>query len=101
MWQAGAGASSEDLKVFVHLVSDDGRIVAQHDAVPVQWSRPTGGWVADEILVDVHPLTWQEPDFTGEAYLRVGLYNSETGVRVPWNDGADAFVLPTKVLVGR
>ena len=68
--------------------------------MPVQWSRPTGGWVVDEILVDVHPLEWQDPDFSGEAYLQVGLYDGVTGVRVTWDDGTDALVLPTRVLVG-
>ena len=99
VWRAGAGATGQDLKVFTHLVSADGAIVAQHDAVPVAWSRPTGGWVIDEILVDVHSLVWQDPAFTGEARLKVGFYDSESGARVVWDDGSDALALPTTIVV--
>jgi mannosyltransferase len=99
VWRAGSGASDRDLKVFTHLVAGDGHIVAQHDAVPVAWSRPTAGWIAGEVLVDYHPLTWQGPGFTGEARLLIGFYDERTGERVVWDDGRDAYDLPLIVEV--
>jgi mannosyltransferase len=99
VWRARVGASATDLKVFTHLVSDGGQILAQHDAVPVAWSRPTAGWVTDEVLIDVHPMAWEALDYVGDARLVVGFYNATTGERVLWEDGEDAYVLPSAVEV--
>jgi hypothetical protein len=98
VWRADAGAAETDLKVFTHLLDADGAIVAQHDAKPVAWTRPTGGWVPGEILVDQHELKWQR-DYEGPAALVVGLYDADTGARVRWQDGQDALELPTSLMV--
>jgi hypothetical protein len=92
-WRAEAGAATRDLKVFTHLVGEDGAVVAQHDSVPVNWSRPTEGWVPGEILIDVHELVWQTTDVSGPGELRVGMYDPASGVRVLWEDGQDAIAL--------
>ncbi|HOT91794.1 MAG TPA: glycosyltransferase family 39 protein [Anaerolineae bacterium] len=88
IWRAGKDAAWQDLTVFTHLVGADGNIVAQHDGKPVNGLRPTSGWLAGEILVDAHVLTWQRP-YAGPATLRLGLYDASTGVRVLWANGAD------------
>jgi hypothetical protein len=100
VWRAGPKAAAADLKVFVHLVSSSGAIIAQHDASPAAWTRPTPGWVPEEIVVDVHPLTWQATDAAGPADLVVGFYDPETGERVVWDSGDDALVLQVPVVVG-
>jgi hypothetical protein len=58
------------------------------------------GWVPGEIVVDVHPLDWQATDAADPASLRVGFYDPETGVRIRWESGSDAFTLPVSVTVG-
>lgn len=88
VWQA-LREMRTSYRVFVHLVDDDGVILAQSDAEPVQWSRPTTGWVRDEFVIDTHTLS--RPAETG-LQLRVGLYDAETGERLQAADGAD-FVL--------
>jgi hypothetical protein len=93
IWRAETGAPATDLTVFAHLLNEDGDIVAQHDGKPVAGSRPTGGWLPGEILIDSHVLRWQQ-DAAGPGIVRVGLYNAATGVRVTWQDGADALTLP-------
>lgn len=95
-WRAGDAASGTDLKGFVHLVVND-EIVAQHDAAPANWSRPTTGWVAGEIVIDAHALAWAPGEVTGPARLLIGLYDPVTGQRVIWEDGKDAYVLPVEI----
>jgi len=109
IWRAEAGAAERDLKVFTHLVSEAGDLLAQHDGQPVNWTRPTPGWLAGEIIRDTHVLTWSlvpgsvseggAPAVSGLAALQVGLYDGETGTRVLWQDGQDALPLPIPVTV--
>ncbi len=100
VWRAEEGASARDLTVFTHLLGADGSIVAQHDGYPAEWTRPTGGWLPGEIIVDRHILAWQQP-YSGPATLRVGLYEAATGARVIWEHGADAQTLVSVAVDGR
>jgi len=79
---------TRNYKVFVHLYTADGRLVAQHDAVPVNELRPTQSWQAGEEIVDRHGL-WVQEGVSGPLRLVVGLYDSETGTRLTLADGAD------------
>ena len=85
--------------MFVHLVTEAGTLVAQHDAEPALWHRPTTGWVPGEIIEDVHPLTWLQPLSEGPVRLRVGLYHGDSGARIPWETGSDALDLPLELRV--
>jgi hypothetical protein len=75
-------------KVFVHLYTADGQLVAQHDAVPVNELRPTQSWQPGQEIVDHHGL-WVPKEVTGPLRLAVGLYDSETGTRLTVTNGAD------------
>lgn len=78
-------------RVFIHLVGDDGLILAQSDGEPVDWTRPTTGWAVGEVVVDQRVLS--VPDgYTGVAELRVGLYDP-AGTRLVTASGDDAIVL--------
>ena len=81
-------ALTRSYKVFVHLYAEDGYLVAQHDAVPVNELRPTQSWQAGEAIVDRHGL-WVPEGVTGPLRLAVGLYDSETGTRLTLSDGSD------------
>ncbi|MGC9469235.1 MAG: hypothetical protein ACP5HS_11635, partial [Anaerolineae bacterium] len=97
-WRAREEAGAVDLKVFTHLMVD-GEIVAQHDAKPDDWRRPTGSWLPGEIVADVHPLTWRRTDVSGSGEMRLGFYREETGARVTWDNGRDVFVLPVMLSI--
>jgi hypothetical protein len=86
-WTASE-ALAQSYKVFVHLYTADGRLVAQHDAVPVNELRPTQSWQPGQEIVDHHGL-WVPKDVAGPLRLVVGLYDSETGTRLTVTDGAD------------
>ncbi len=88
VWQ-GLREMKTSYRVFVHLVDGAGNIVAQSDAEPARWTRPTTGWAAGEYVIDPHVLSLPEPFSAADLALRVGLYDAGTGQRLPLPDGAD------------
>ncbi len=84
-WRAQA-ALDADYKVFLHLVDLEGHILAQNDAVPAQWQRPTLGWAPGEIVVDTHELLLPAGTPPGTYQLLVGVYDSESLQRLPIED---------------
>ncbi|MCB8943900.1 MAG: glycosyltransferase family 39 protein [Ardenticatenaceae bacterium] len=81
LWQANAEMTTS-YRVFVHLVDENGTILAQADGEPANWTRPTTGWAVGEFIVDEHQLAVPAERQGGELSLRVGLYEAETGERL-------------------
>jgi hypothetical protein len=94
LWRAEAEMETA-YRVFVHLVDGNGRLLAQSDAEPVNWTRPTPGWAPGEYLVDPHTLA-DLSSILGDAprplTLRIGLYDPDTNQRLNTPTG-DAFTL--------
>jgi hypothetical protein len=87
-------------RVFLHLLDSEGRLVAQSDGVPADWTRPTTGWLPGEIITDPRTLTIP-PDAPPGAYtLQAGLY-VPGGARLTAGGGSDAVRLATLTLDGR
>lgn len=86
------GESTIGYHVFVHLVDEAGNILAQSDAVPAGWTRPTTGWLPGEYVVDVHTLTLPSGLPSGQLAFRIGLYDPVTGERLSVN-GTDAVLI--------
>lgn len=99
LWRALEGNSPVDYQVFTHLLSEDGRLIAQHDGPPVGGTRPTTGWVSGETIVDLHPMAFYDAAYTGPARIAVGLYDPRTGQRVFTDTGPDHVVLPITINV--
>ncbi|MBI3240954.1 MAG: hypothetical protein HYZ49_01510 [Chloroflexi bacterium] len=78
LWHALA-TPGLDLIAFVHFEDAAGRVLAQSDAVPVNWSRPTTGWLPGEYLLDGRTLP---PLQTGDYTVFIGLADRVTGVRL-------------------
>jgi hypothetical protein len=98
-WRSSSGEIPAAYTVFAHLLAEDGRLLAQHDAPPANGARPTNEWLAGEYVIDPHELVWREAGYVGPARLAVGLYDPQTGARLPTTDGADAFILPVEITV--
>jgi len=81
-WQSDGRLALDD-HVFVHLLSTDGLLVAQHDSVPGQGERPTWSWRDMEVLQDEHALITDLSLPSGTYVLSVGMYDSLTEVRLP------------------
>ncbi len=75
-----------DYTVFVHLLSEDGELVAQQDNVPLNGIRPTNTWLAGEELEDVYYIVTPADLPPGQYELSVGMYDSETIERIPVYD---------------
>jgi Dolichyl-phosphate-mannose-protein mannosyltransferase len=98
-WQALAdGAPGADYKVFTQILGADGRLVGQHDGVPVGESRPFSGWLSGEYVIDEHPMRFNGP-YQGLAHIQVGLYDPITLQRILTADGKDAVLLPLELQV--
>jgi hypothetical protein len=90
-WRAVAKLD-RDYKVFVHLYTPEGRLVAQHDAMPVNDLRPTSAWPPEEEIADRHGLPLP-PDAPVRLQLAVGLYDPASGERLRLDGGEDHLVL--------
>jgi len=79
--------------VFSHLLDAEERIVAQHDGLPANWTRPTTGWLPGQVVTDVHEWVIEAGTPPGLDYLpEVGLYDPETNVRLPVLDASEQIV---------
>jgi len=85
--------------VFTHLLSEDGRLIGQHDGIPAGGKRPTTSWVPGEVIADVHEMEFSDLGYRGKALIEVGLYESSTIERVLTEDGNDHVILPSEVMI--
>jgi hypothetical protein len=100
-WQAGGmageaggegspeGVVVERYTVFAHLLDQDGQLVAQQDSEPVGGSRPTTSWSPGEVIVDRLGILIPPNLNGGEYQLVVGMYQPDTGERLPVRDLGD------------
>jgi hypothetical protein len=69
-------------KVTLQLADAAGKPVAQHDAEPADWQRPTTGWIPGEIITDTHVLVLPAELPAGTYALVAGMYPPGTGRRL-------------------
>ncbi len=98
-WRALEGASPIDYLVFTHLfLSEDGRLIAQHDGAPAGGTRPMTTWPLGETIVDLHEMVFYDAAYSGPAKIAVGLYDPATG-RASTETGDEYVVLPITVII--
>jgi 4-amino-4-deoxy-L-arabinose transferase-like glycosyltransferase len=90
-WQALASVD-RDYTVFNHLLDSEGRIRAQQDGMPQEGRYPTAMWDPGEIVLDTHSIRLPSDLEPGPYTLRIGLYEPETGGRLPLVNEAQDFV---------
>jgi hypothetical protein len=66
-----------DYTVFVHLLDDEGNILAQGDSPPVQGHYPTTVWTVGEMVRDEHPLVGQPQAMARGVRFAVGWYSAQ------------------------
>ncbi|OGO33664.1 MAG: hypothetical protein A2Z03_01860 [Chloroflexi bacterium RBG_16_56_8] len=79
-WQAVSKITT-DYKVFVHIVDQNGKLVAQQDQFPDAWRYPTHIWDAGEYVRDSHLLSLNDLP-AGGYRVQIGMYQAETGERL-------------------
>lgn len=97
-WVAQMPPTAND-KVFVHAITPDGRLIAQHDAQPLNDLRPMTTWRVGELVYDAHGLALPD-DYRGALTVLVGRYDPETGQRRLTQSGAEVVVLAEVQVVG-
>ena len=86
----GEGTLAVDYTVFVHLLGQYDRVLAQRDAAPGLGGRPTSQWEPGEVVADPYLLALPEAAYAPEeAVWEVGLYDARTGRRLAAADGKD------------
>jgi len=80
-WRAEAEVD-ERHKVFVHLLDEEGRLLAQRDSEPVGGSRPTTTWAPGEVVADNYGVLLPEDLPPADYHLVVGIYLPSTGERL-------------------
>ncbi len=77
----------QDYTFFVHLTAPDGFVVAQQDQQPFKALWPTTRWTPDNILADRFNISLGDHIQAGDYLLLAGLYNPQTGERLPLLSG--------------
>jgi uncharacterized membrane protein len=93
VWCAGDAPIANSYTAFVQLVDENGKLIAQSDALPADGQHPTTSWRSGEYIVDSHPLAFRPEAQAGQARLIAGFYAAQTGVRLRFSDGSDAVTL--------
>jgi len=73
---------AEPLKVFVHLVDEQGGLVAQTDMEPQGGLLPTWAWTPEKLIVDRYGVLLPHSVEPGSYGLRIGMYRF-SGERLP------------------
>jgi len=77
-------------KFFVHLLDPEtGELVAQADVMPRDWTYPTTWWEKGEVVSDEIVLAVSDVP-PGIYRVTIGVYNPETGARLPVTAGSGA-----------
>jgi MFS family permease len=81
-WRARA-PMTVDYTVFLHVVDEAGKVVAQGDAPPVAGHYPTHWWDPGEVVADKHTIPLPEDLRPGDYRVLIGVYSPATGERLP------------------
>ncbi len=87
-WQALARLE-QAYTVFVHIVDEAGQIVIQGDTQPRGGEFPTTAWPVREVIDDAHTISLPADMPAGEYRIVLGLYELESGTRLPVRDHYD------------
>lgn len=79
----------DSYKVFVHLLSSDGVVIAQQDGFPGEGRLPTTAWLPGEYVTDVHRISIADDAPTGKYHLAVGMYHPVSLSRLPVGEVTD------------
>lgn len=93
-WQA-VNIPSGDYVAFVHILDEQGKLIAQMDKTPGNNNHPTSQWKQGEVITDEYVL--QQPNLVSGTYtLQIGLYNPTTAKRLAVKGNANGTVTITK-----
>ncbi|MBI2911721.1 MAG: hypothetical protein HYY05_06230 [Chloroflexi bacterium] len=87
LWRAAQPVAA-DYTLFVHLLDQQGRLLAQEDSFPAGGLYPTSAWRAGEVVEDLRHLSLPASAAGQQITVALGWYRLDTGQRLPLDDGA-------------
>lgn len=81
----------EDLAIFVHLMDEEGQVVAQFDGFDAAAMTLS----PEDVILQRHTLALPQSPVAGALTLQLGLYRRSDGTRLLTADGRDAITLTT------
>ncbi|GEM_PF-242631 len=97
-WQT-VSSPQADYTVFVHALDSHGSLAFQFDGRPHAGKLPTTDWVAGQVVTDSLTIPVAAGTPPGAYRLMVGLYQLQTGARLPLADGQTEYPLSTVTVV--
>ena len=92
VWSATA-QPQHNYTMFVHLVDESNKPLAQSDRQPLNGFYPTAAWKAGVTVAEVYQITVPVDLAPGEYRLITGIYDPATNERLTVLEGSDHFVL--------
>ena len=89
----------ESYKVFIHVLDDQGKLLAQADSRPQRYAGNTNRWIPGQVVYDRFEVLLPPDTPAGRYQVRVGLYNEADGQRLPVLD-AGGKPVDDQVLLG-
>jgi hypothetical protein len=89
----------ESYKVFIHVIDDQGNLLAQTDSRPQSYASNTNRWIPGQVIYDLFEVPLPSDSPPGRYQVRVGLYNEADGQRLPVLD-ATGKAVDDQVLLG-
>ena len=93
-WQA-AKTPAGDYNAFVHVLDEQGRVIAQMDKTPGNGNYPTSQWKQGEVIVDEYAFNAANIA-SGTYTLQIGLYSPTTGKRLALEGNTNGTVTVSK-----
>jgi hypothetical protein len=90
----------KDYKVFVHVLDGAGQIAFQQDKLAIDALQPMSRWAVGQVLRDPYAIVVPAELPVGEYRVVMGIYDPETGQRLPTQQG-DALTLGTFWVIAR
>ena len=90
---------AESYKVFIHVIDDQGKLLAQVDSRPQGYASNTNRWIPGQVVADRFEVPLPPDTPPGRFQVRVGLYNEADGQRLPVLD-ASGKAVDDQVLLG-
>ena len=91
-WQALRNLD-QDYTIFVHIANDQNILAGQQDRRPANGDYPTNVWRSGDIVRDAIEIPIRADAAPGDYRLLVGLYQLESGLRLPTETSLDHIVL--------
>jgi len=98
-WMAEQVPPAHSWTIFTHLLDSQGRFIVGDDGEPGKGSYPTTRWQAGELIITEYQLFIPKDAPPGEYAIEIGLYDWQTGKRLPLADQPGDAVLLGKVYV--